>query len=216
MTAPRVVLVALLTPAPLAAQDAGQSWFGGTAAQEIINSRLGDGHERLTGIVLSAEGQFASGPLVVRLRYGEGRVTGGVDESVIPRELVEGEALVGLRLASWLMLGAGPNARAYTAAGTEHRWLFWSAHATARGTLLPGRMASFVEVWKSFSGNVTEPAGTASGRGAEGGLELRLGGARGGHSFWGRLAYRIEHGLAGGRRETVETVAFSIGYVPPR
>jgi hypothetical protein len=177
-----------------------------------VQSRVGSVRERLSGTVLGVEGLVGSGErLVLRLRYGQGTVNG--EGAVAPRELVEGEVLLGYRAAPWLTLWAGPNARAYTAGDADQRWLFWSGRATLRGTLLPGRMQSFVELWKSASGSVTRPDGAASGQGAEAGLEMRLSGP----SWWGRLAYRIERGLGDGElRDVVETLAFSIAYVPPR
>jgi hypothetical protein len=204
--------LAALAASPLAAQSPLQMSFWGTASQEIVQSRIGTVRERLSGTILSAEGLVGGGErLVLRLRYGQGTVKG--DGGVAPRELVEGEALLGYRAAPWLTLWAGPNARAYTAGEADQRWLFWSCRATLRCTLMPGRMQSFVELWKSVSGSVTRPDGAASGRGAEAGLEMRLSGP----TLWGRLAYRVEQGLGDGElRDVVETLAFSIAYVPPR
>lgn len=70
-----------------------------------------------------------------------------------------------------------------------------------------------MELWQGFTGNLNRPAGSAAGGGAEAGLELRL--AR--RPLWGRLAYRIEQGrLENGRRETVEAITLTVGYVPLR
>jgi hypothetical protein len=156
----------------------------------------------------------------VRVRYAEGRITpkggsggllgsGGSD----PRDVVEGEALVGFRATPWLTLWGGPSARAYTIGASDERWMIWSARATARGTLLPGRMQTFLELWGAFSGKVGEPPLRAGGRGANGGLEVRLSEAR---SFWGRLGYRMESTHAEGLRETVESVTLSIIYGLPQ
>lgn len=203
--------LSILLASPAAAQSGLRFSVWGTAAQEIVNSRIADTHERLSGTILSVEGSAASDRLVLRLRYGQGSIKGGA--AVAPRELVEGEALVGFRAASWLTLWAGPNARAYSIGETDQRWLFWSGRATLHGTILPGRMQSFVELWKSVSGSVTRPDGAASGRGAEAGLEMRLSGS----SIWGRLAYRIEQGLGDAAlRDVVETLGLSIAYGRPR
>ncbi|MDP3911757.1 MAG: hypothetical protein Q8Q14_15340 [Gemmatimonadales bacterium] len=202
---------AVVAAAPLAAQSPLRMSFWGAASQEIVQSRIGGVRERLSGTMLSGEGVLGGERIVLRLRYGQGTLKG--EGAIEPRELVEGEVLLGYRAASWLTLWAGPNARAYTAGGADQRWLFWSGRATLRGTLLPGRMQSFVELWKSAGGSVTRPDGAASGRGAEAGLEMRLSG----QTLWGRLAYRVEQGLGDGDlRDVVETLAFSIAYVPPR
>jgi hypothetical protein len=214
----RISATLLLAPLPLAAQSTSPShdwqWsISGTAGQEIIQSRVAELRERLRGTILGLEGILASERLMLRVRYGEGRVSPRPDESDVmaARELVEGEALVGYRATPWLTFWAGPNARAYTAetAGGDQRWLFWAARATARGTILPGRAVSFVELWKSVSGGLRD--GSASGQGAEGGLDLLLSGA----AWWGRIAYRIEQGTGDGAlREMVETLALSISYAP--
>lgn len=206
----KLLALLCLLPAPLAAQKL-QFMFGATGAQEIVNSRIDPSSERLTGLVLGGEGQLTSGRFVARLRYAQGRVTapaGGAE----PRDIVEGEALFGIRVMPWLTLWGGPSARAYTSASSDRRWLFWSGRATARGELLPGRMQTFVELWGAFSGNVRDPAQKAGGSGAEAGLEMRLGG----QSFWGRLAYRIESGHATGMRETVEATSLSLIYGLPQ
>lgn len=201
-----------VVPPSLAAQSGMQFTVGATGAQEIVHSRLNGSSERLTGLVLGGEGLLVSNRFVVRLRYAQGRVTAGAAGSVEPRDIVEGEALVGIRATPWLTVWGGPSARAYTSDGNDQRWLLWSGRATARAGLLPGRMQTFVELWGALSGNVTNPAAKAGGRGAEAGLEMRLGG----QSFWGRLAYRIDSGHAGNRRETVEAVTLSLVYGTPQ
>jgi hypothetical protein len=96
---------------------------------------------------------------------------------------------------------------------SDERWLIWSARATGRGTLLPGRMQTFLELWGAFSGNVGDPPQRVGGRGANGGLEVRL--AQSG-SVWGRLGYRMESTHAAGLRETVESVTLSVIYGFPQ
>jgi hypothetical protein len=205
-----VLALLCLLPAPLAAQRM-QFTFGGTAAQEIVHSRIDPSSERLTGLILGGEGLVSSARLVGRLRYAQGRVTGAVGSGAAPRDIVEGEALVGFRAMPWLTLWAGPSARAYTSASSDQRWLFWTGRATARGSLIPGRMQTFVELWGALSGSVSSSTSSAGGRGAEAGLEMRLGQ----QSFWGRLAYRIESGHADGMRETVEATSLSLIYGLP-
>ena len=205
-----VLALLCLLHAPLAAQRL-QFTFGGTAAQEIVHSRIDASNDRLSGMVLGGEGLLVSNRFVVRLRYAQGRVadqSGGVE----PRDIVEGEALLGYRAVPWLTLWAGPSARAYTTESTDQRWMFWSGRATARGSLVPGQMQTFVELWGALAGNVSNPSAKAGGRGAEAGLEMRLGG----QSFWGRLAYRIESAHAEGLRETAEAISLSLVYGVPQ
>jgi hypothetical protein len=208
----KVLALLCLLPAPIAAQGRMQFTFGGTGAQEIVQSRVAASSERLSGLMLGGEGLLVSNRIMARLRYAQGRVTAGAATGIAPRDLVEGEALLGFRALPWLTLWAGPSARAYTAEASDQRWLFWSGRASARGSLFPGQMQTFVELWGALSGNVTNPPTTAGGRGAEAGLEMRLGG----QSFWGRLAYRIESGHAAAMRETVEAISLTLIYGAPQ
>ena len=204
--------VALCAP-PLAARLHAQSRssvsFGTAGAQEIVRSRVGPTRERLSGLVFSGEAVATRGSLVARLRYGQGRVA----KDTAARDVVEGEALLGYKARPWLTLWVGPHARTFAVTGlSDRRWLFWSGRVTARGSLFPGRVESFVELWQGFTGSLSRPAGSAAGGGAEAGLELRL--AR--RPLWARLAYRIEQGRAGSRRETVEAITLTVGYTPLR
>jgi hypothetical protein len=214
----KLLVLLCLLPAPLAAQRL-QFTFGATGAQEIVHSRIAASgllgaasDDRFSGTVLGGEGLLMSGRIVARLRYAQGRVSPTGGSAAAARDLVEGEALFGFRAMPWLTLWAGPSARAYTIEGSDQRWLLWSGRASARGSLLPGQMQTFVELWGAFSGNVSNPSAKASGRGAEAGLEMRLGG----QSFWGRLAYRIESVHAEGLRETAEAISLSFVYGVPQ
>jgi hypothetical protein len=207
-----VTCAAVFCALPLAGQLRAQSpWavsLGAAGAQEIARSRIGTTRERMSGLVFSGEAVASRGPLVARLRYGQGRIT----NDTAGRDVVEGEALLGYKARPWLTLWVGPNARTFVVTGlSDRRWLFWSGRVTARGSLFPGRIESFVELWQGFSGRLNRPAQSASGGGAEAGLELR---AR--RRLWGRLAYRIEQGRAGTRRETVEAITLTVGYAALR
>jgi hypothetical protein len=202
---------AIALPAALHAQRI-QFTVAGQASQEIVQSHVDATSTRFTGLMLGGEGMLISNRLLLRVRYAEGRITpkGATSD---PRNVVEGEALVGFRAMPWLTLWGGPSARAYTMGSSDERWLIWTARAAARGTLLPGRMQTFVEVYGAFSGNVGDPPLRAGGRGADGGLEVRLGETG---SFWGRLGYRMESAHADGLRETVESVTLSLIYGLPQ
>jgi hypothetical protein len=206
----------LLSATPLAAQKRWDVSVGVTGAREIVRSRTGgDTTERLSGAVFSGEATATRGRFALRLGYGQGRVTPDTGASILSRDVAEGQLLVGYRARPWLTLWAGPHARTYygTSLG-DQRWFFWSARASARGGLFPGRVESFAELWQSVSGSGGPPSGaSASGRGAEVGLFVRLA-AR---PFWGRVGYRVEQGrLGNGRHETVEQLTLTLGYVPRR
>jgi len=183
--------------------------FGVAGASEIARSRIGTAAERVSGGVFGGEARVSRGPLLARLRYGQGRLTN--DSSA--RDVAEAEGLVGYQARPWLTLSVGPHARTFLVAGqSDRRWLFWSARVVARGSLFPGRLESFVELWQGV-GKLNRPAADASGGGLEAGLEYRLAP----RPLWGRLSYRVEQArVAGSRRETVETFMLTVGYVPFR
>jgi hypothetical protein len=212
-----LLLLLAALPASLAAQQQQQFTFGGVGATEIVQSRSDLGDNRFTGVVLGGEGTFTSDRFIVRLRYAQGRVNASQDNLLGPetlqRDVVEGSAFVGYRAVQWLTLWAGPTAWAHTTDGKDQRWLFWVAGASARGTLIPARMQTFVELWGALSGNVTTISTPAGGRGANAGLEMRLGQSS---PLWGRLAYRIESGHAEDLRETVEAVTLSVIFGIPQ
>lgn len=209
-----VALCASPSRSPLAAQQRWDVSVGATGARQIVRSRLDPTRERLSGLAFAGEGTVTRGRFVARLRYGQGRVTPDTGTLIEARDVAEGEALLGYKARPWLTLWVGPSARSYhgTAFG-DQRWLFWSGRVNARGGLFPGRVESFVELWQGFTGSLSRPAASATGRGAEAGLELRLVE----RPFWGRLAYRVEQGrVDGGRRETVETLTVTVGFLPVR
>ena len=201
---------------PVAVLGQGESRLrftvAGIAGQQIVQSHVDNVTDRLTGSILGAEGVLISDRLLVRVRYGEGRVKPKPGTTAEARDIVMGEALFGVRAMPWLSLWVGPSARAYTVGDSDQRWLVWSGRASARGTLLPGRMQTYVELWGVFSGNVGNPPIKAGGRGASGGLEMRFGAMS---SFWGRLGYGIESLHADGLRETVEALTLSVVYGLP-
>lgn len=183
--------------------------FGVGGSSEIARSRIGPTRERVSGTVFSGEAAATRGHVVARLRYGQGRVT----NDTAGRDVAEGEALLGYKARPWLTVWFGPHARTFVVPGqSDRRWLLWSGRVTARGTLFPGRVESFVELWQGFTGSLNRPSEAVTGGGAEAGMEVRL--AR--RPFWGRLAYRIEQGRAGTRRETVEAITLTVGYAPLR
>ena len=194
--------------------------FGAGGGPEIAHSRIGTTRERVSGLVFAGEGGATRGRFVARLRYGQGRVT----NDTAGRDVAEGEALLGYKARPWLTVWFGPHARTFVVPGpdpeasiqdvTEPRIVqgrkIWSGRVTGRGSLLPGRVDSYVELWQGVTGSLSRPAESASGGGGEAGLDLRL--AR--HPIWGRLGYRIEQGRASGgaRRETVEAITLTVGY----
>ena len=212
---PSFLLSLLALPLPLFGQQRPHLAFVGTVTQEIVQSTSDLSRDRLTGPTFGIEGLLVTNGIWARVRYGQGRVV-AKDENgtaLFTRDVVDGEALVGLRAMPWLTLWAGPSARAYTLGDKDQRWLFWTAGATGRGTLLPGRLQTFVELWGALTGSITDPPMKAGGRGADAGLEMRFSAVS---PVWGRLSYRIESGHAADMRETVEALTVSLIYGQPQ
>ena len=200
---------ALLLIALCAASTAqAQGWklsFGIGGGQEISRSLIVTTPERVSGMVFGGEGAATRGRFATRIRYAQGRVT----NDSAGRDVAEGEVLLGYKARPWLTVWFGPHARTFVVPGqSDRRWLLWSGRVTARGTLFPGRVATFVELWQGVTGSLSRPAESVTGGGAEAGLDVRL--AR--RPVWGRLGYRIEQGRANGRRETVEAITLTVGF----
>lgn len=210
-----VLLILALLPAALRAQEDRRVRFTvtGFAGQQLVQSHVADVNDRLSGGLLGVEGVLVSDRLMVRVRYGEGGIKPKAGATGESRDVVSGEALFGVRTLPWLSLWVGPSARAYTMGESNQRWMVWTGRATARGTLLPGRLQTYVELWGVFSGNVGNPSIKAGGRGTRGGLEMRFGATS---SFWGRLGYGMESLHADGLRETVEELTLSVVYGLPQ
>lgn len=210
----RALALALFAAATLPGAASAQHWnLGVFGAPQIVHSHIDGSSSRLTGTVFGGEGTLVGERFSVRLRYAQGNVAEKSDSGLDKRLVVEGEALVGLRATQWLTLWVGPMARAYTLGETSQRWLLWTGRASARGTLLPDRMQTYVELWGALSGSVGDPSAKAGGRGADAGLELRLSSQT---PLWGRLGYRIESAHAEALRETVESITVTVIYGFPQ
>jgi hypothetical protein len=194
-----------------AARLDGQSTLRLSAAGEgaavRARSLIPAGRERLDGFVFAGEGLLARGRWLLRLRYGQGRLTSD-STGVQPRSLTDGEALVGVAALPWLDLWAGPHTRSYVTDLGNQRWLYWEARASANAQLVPGQLQSFFDGWVAVAGRVNVPESFGSARGAEAGVIALI--AR--PALRVQLTYRIDQArLAAGRRETVEAVALSLG-----
>jgi hypothetical protein len=194
-------------PPPLAGQSTLRLSAAGEGAAVRARSLIATGRERLDGFLFTGEGLLARGRGLLRLRYGQGRLTSD-SAGVQRRSLTDGSVLVGVAALPWLAFWAGPHARSYVTDFGNQRWLYWEARASANAQLVPGQLQSFFDGWVAVAGRVNVPESFGSARGAEAGVialiarpALRL-----------RLTYRIDQArLAAGRRESVEAVALSIG-----
>lgn len=209
-----VIGLALLTRGAQAQDDRRLRFtVTGLLGQQLVQSTADGVTDKLSGRIIGFEGVMVGNPFMVRVRYGEGRINPKPESTAEARDVVSGEAMFGLRALPWLSLWVGPGARAYTVGESDQRWLVWWGRATARGTLIPGRMQTYVELGGVLGGSVGTTGLKAGGRMASGGLEMRFGAMS---NFWGRLGYGIESLHADGLRETVEALTLSVIYGLPQ
>lgn len=210
----RALALALFAAAAVPGAASAQHWnLGVFGAPQIVHSHIDSSSSRLTGTVFGGEGTLVGDRFSFRLRYAQGNVTAKSDTGLDKRLVVEGEALAGFRATQWLTLWVGPTARAYTLGESDQRWLLWTGRASARGTLLPDRLQSYVELWGAITGSVGDPSAKAAGRGADAGIEMRLSSQT---PLWGRFGYRIESSHADALRETVESITVTVIYGFPQ
>jgi hypothetical protein len=182
---------------------------GGLGIQSIhVRTEAGPQIQLLSGTVIALEGRVRFGPVHLVVDYQQGKVN--PDSGIATaRDLIEGRALLGVRLVRWLGLRVGPHARAYvTPAGTQ-RWLLGATQLRLEPTLVPGAIRSYLDVWQVVSGNVNLPEAFKNGTGAEAGMIVQL--RR--RPIWGQLSYGIDRLRLGGtgRIETVDRLTLTLG-----
>jgi hypothetical protein len=199
-------LALAVAPGKVSAQ-ALQATVEGSVVAARIRTRLPTGAVELSGPLFGGRGTLALGRLLFDADYLQGKVNpdGGNASS---RDLVEGRASLGFRPISWLVLKAGPHARAYVTASGTQRWLFWELRARAEGMFIGSTVRGYAELWRAASAEVSVPESFDYAQGGEAGMIVRL--AR--LPLEARIAYRIEHAALGGgsRLETVEGVVAGV------
>lgn len=171
-----------------------RAWEETTTAQSVV-SRV--------GVVREGEAQLAVSVVALDVVYRQGTLNppdGGEG-----RELVEGQAMLGVRFVRWVTLEAGPRVRAYvTPAGTE-RWVLWEGHIEAAARVIRPNAWAYLWVERVLGADIPGSTALDEGQGAEAGLTARLGSA----PLWGRLAYWIHQASTGGaqRVETIQGVS---------
>ncbi|HEX9611576.1 MAG TPA: hypothetical protein VF978_06785 [Gemmatimonadales bacterium] len=204
------VLAAGLSWGALAAQTGNWLTVGAGATGIRLQSRSATGvSSDVSGVVFGGAGSVAVGPVALELGYWQGRLDAGPGSTQL-QDVIDGRALLVLRAVPWLGVKVGTEARSYvTPAGTE-RWVFWQARIRAERTIVDPSVRGHVEVWRALSTEVNAPQAVDHGQGGEVGLTL----LRALGPLWVRLAYGIDDARLTGsaRRQTVEALAFSVGY----
>ena len=172
-----------------------------------LNTEVTSEQQRLSGMSFGVTGAASLGRLSLDVRYLEGvlKTTGGGPG----RDVVEGEAMLGVRPLPWAGLKLGPHLRSFITNTGIERWVFWEARVRTEARLGSPRMRSYLELWQVLAGDVGGQDPFDTGQGVEGGIRVEVGRL----PVWLQLSYRMDRsGLAGGAREEVlEHVIFAVG-----
>jgi hypothetical protein len=176
--------------------------IGATAARE--QSNVSGFSTQRSGVLVEGQGTLGQGPLRLGLAYREGNL--GADNPVNDRTLVEGKVQLGLRLARWVLVEAGPIIRAYVTPGGTERWRLWEARARFEAQIAGPTVMTYVGVARVLGANLT---GYGHGQSGDAGLTLRLGRS----PLCAQLGYWVNQSSlsAGLRVETLQGISIALG-----
>lgn len=210
-----VILSAPLLLAPAIAHAQQQTSVVGTLLltrldRELVPVSGNPANESFSGVALGFEGTLPVWRFELDVRYSNGNLSSNIPE--LDLDIVEAEVLVGLRPLPWVVLKAGPHARAFKTVRSTERWLFWEIRARVEAGLLTPRLESYLELWGALVGNVNFGQSFGSGRGVEAGLIYQ-------HQslpLMGRIGYRIDRGSVSGGSifDSIQQVLIGVGYRP--
>ena len=204
------VCLAALGGSALGAQSANWITVGAITTGIRLQTQFATGASSdLSGVALGASGGVGRGPVALALGYSQGSVDanpGGTQQ----QDVIDGYALLVLRAKPWLGVKVGAEARSYVAPAGTVRWVFWQARLRAERTIVAPSVRGHIEIWRAFSTDVNTAGTVDRAQGGEVGLTLQ----RALGPLWVRMAYGIDDvRLTGnGRRQTLEALAFSLGY----
>lgn len=196
--------------APLAAQVPRYLGADAGLSRVRFRSTMAGGNEVLTGVVAGGQARARLGRFAVEAAYAQGRLSADTGLAT-ERDLVDGSIFLAARPLPWLVVRAGPHARAYVAsAGGTERWMHWEGRVRAEGVIVPGMLQVHLEGALALSSDVNVPPGASGARGGEVGLTLRPPQSQ----VWVRLGYAVDQATVknGARSETVEMVVLSVGF----
>jgi hypothetical protein len=176
--------------------------------REVVPLSGNPSNENFTGVALGLQGTVPLWVFELDVRYLNGKLNSKNPD--VDLDLVEAEVLLGLRPLPWIVLKAGPHARAFQTVQSTERWLFWEIRARAEAGLLAPRLGTYLEFWGALVGNVNFGPSFGSGRGAEAGLTYHFGTV----PLWGRIGYRVDRGSVSGGAifDSVQQVLIGFGY----
>ena len=187
------LLFALALCSPVDAQRVQVS--GAVQASAVSLKRTTTETASLGGLGVGGVLRVAAWLAQLELNYQQAGLS--ASDGDLSQDLVEGEALLGIRFFPWLMVKVGPRIRAnVTDLGTE-KWVTWQGRIRTDTRLIGSHVRAHVEVWSVLSGDVNLNNAFGQGQGVEGGLEVKLFGA-----FWGGFGYRFDRDVL---RDNVRT-----------
>lgn len=195
-------------PAVAAAQTAAGTYVEASASALRVRSDLGTVEERLAGVGIGLAGGIGLGPLRLEGRYVRGTADGD-SPAFAERDVIEVEALAGLRVHPSITLKAGPHGRAYTTEAGTRRLIFLEGRFRAETPMVPERAAVYVELWGSVLGSTNMSNDFRDGHGGEVGLVVFASGRQ----LFGRVAYRVDRGTGDDPSyvDTIEYVTLALG-----
>jgi len=205
-----VCVVALGSSEALGAQTANWLTVGAGATGIRLQSRFATGASSdVSGIAVGASSGVEFGRVALALGYLQGRLNAD-PSGTQQQDVIDGYALLVLRVAPWLRVKGGAEARSYvTAAGTEH-FLFWQARLRAERTIVNPSVRGHIELWRALSTEVNTSVTVDRAQGGEVGVML----LRALGPLWAQMTYGIDDVRlnASARRQTLEALAFRLGY----
>jgi hypothetical protein len=178
----------------------------GSIRLESTTSSVGD---QLSGIVFGGGGRVSFGKLEADVHYDEGHLD-AQSGTPVPRDLVEGHLMVGVRPVSWLSIKTGPHARGYVAGGITERWLLWEARVTADAYIIYPVVRGFLEAGGTLHGSIVNGAGPfGNSRLGEAGMVFKVPRA----PLWFRVSYGVERTRFASTNglDAMETLNFAVG-----
>ncbi len=203
------VVAALAAPLqPAAAQVWGTLGADGALARVHLHASGSGIGEALSGVAAEGQGRIQLGALVVQATYAQGHLAAD-SGAAAARDLVQASLAVAARPLPWLAVAAGPQLRAYAAAGATERWVFWKVSARAAGPVIFGTLRAHAEGWIALASSVNTALGAGGARGGEAGLTMLVPHT----ALWARFAYVVDQARMknGARIETLESVVLSVG-----
>jgi hypothetical protein len=205
-TAAALVAVATVTVSTgVHAQSGRTLGLGVGLARSWEEAAMGGSVVTRSGLLFEGAADLRVSLLELGLAYRQGTLSAsGTNDQ---RDLVEGQAMLGLRLVRWFKIEAGPRLRAYvTPAGTE-RWVFWEGRVQAAARVIRPAGWAYLRVGRVLTADLPGLV-LDEGVGAEGALELQLPGT----PVWGRLGYWMHRAsIIGGQRvETMQGVSAGV------